>query len=79
MEGKVIEDWGKSREFRQECNGVKGANDMGQMRTRAAIRSKEAGRAIAGAVVAGLIYDVVKASANRLWARWRQQGATRTI
>jgi hypothetical protein len=43
------------------------------MRTKAAIRSKDAARAIAGAIVAGLIYDVVKAGANRLWITWKQR------
>ena len=44
---------------------------MARMRSKAAIRSKDAGRAIAGAIVAGLIYDVVKAGVCKLWIRWK--------
>ena len=52
---------------------------MARMRTKAATRSKDAGRAIAGAIVAGFIYDVVKAGASRLWITWKQRDVTRNL
>jgi hypothetical protein len=51
---------------------------LARLRTKAATRGKDAGRAIAGAIVAGLIYDLVKAGATRLLERWRQRDATRS-
>ncbi|MGI8519286.1 MAG: hypothetical protein ACR2MC_01530 [Actinomycetota bacterium] len=48
------------------------------MRTKAATRGKDAGRSIAGAIVAGLIYDVAKIGATRMWERWKQREVTRS-
>ena len=42
-------------------------SELARVRTKAATRGKDAGRSIAGAIVAGIIYDVAKIGATRMW------------
>ncbi|CAN5673604.1 hypothetical protein BH24ACT26_BH24ACT26_13260 [soil metagenome] len=46
-------------------------------RARAARRSRDAGRAFAGAIVAGVVYDLSKAAFTRLWNKSKQRRAGR--